>query len=640
MGGHDDKYYDDQIKDDLQEVRDNAQVVDLINTLQQAFDGFFPGGGFRLYGRTNFEGHRLNDMIDMVEPANPEQVEEVGTALLKASTAINEAAEQLGRDVARVDWQGESAEAFETWSKNLVAKAKSLATYSETVGEQITLAGSGLASVRKSMPPRDAREDPKTVSEIPAAKRVESNEEYAAAVKAEQHRQEAINQMIRLSSFYAVSEEALAGQEPPTFDPMPNVAVPPPQRSSRDVEDGGQTGRTRYAGDPSITDSRGSVTEVASTVGRVDGSTVGVAPEIQPGGNASMQIDSVATAPPPQETTRPISPSPTTAPAATSNPVVPPTTANMGPVTRVGRVPGPGARQMPISAQGQVPRAVNGPGSKVTGPTAGRGPVQPMGPTGQQAATGRAGGGGTRGPVGPAGQQAGASRAGTRGPMGPTGQQATTGRAGGTGARGPVGQQTSTGRAGAAGARGPVGPTGQQGTTGRAGGAGSRGPLGPTGQAQPVTGRQAGGRGVGRVTGGTPAPNGVVGGVPRTNAPTGGQGARPVQSGAAATGGVVGGRPTGITPNGPNGTRVPRGTVIGGADGVSRGAGEQPGRRGVVGASGATAAGAKPGRQPGQRPGAAPGGVVGGAGDTGRRRNRDKQRSTDGDRRDKPPANG
>ncbi|WP_448317951.1 hypothetical protein [Streptomyces sp. CO7] len=609
MGGHDDKYYDEQIKDDLEEVQGNAQVIDLVNTLERVFGAILPGGGGRVFGRTNFEGHRLNDMIDMVEPANPEQVEEVGSALLKASTAIDEAAEQLRVDIAKVDWEGESAEAFETWSTNLVTKAKALATYSDTVGQQITLAGSGLASVRKSMPPRDTRVDPKSVSEIPSPARVDSNEEYAAAVKAEQHRQEAINQMIRLSSFYAVSEEALAGQEPPTFDPMPNVAVPAPQPAGWQGGEGrGQSDRVGYAGDPTVSGGRGSAADTVPATGRVDGSAAGEAPQVQPVGSGSMQIDSVATATPPQETTRPISPSPATGPAATGTPV-PPTPGNVGPITAVGRGGGPHARQMPISAQGQAPRGVTGAGSKGPGPAAGRSPMQPMGPTGQQA-TGRAGGSGARGPMGPTGQQATgrAGGSGARGPVGPTGQQAT-GRAGARGAVGPAGQQAATGRAGGSGARGPVGPMGQQTAAGRAGGTAARGPVGPMGQTQPVTGRQANGRNVSRVTGATPAPHGVAGGVPRASAPIGGQGSgRPVQSGAAATGGVVGGRPTGITPNGPNGTRVPRGTVIGGSDGVTRGTGEQPGRRGVVGASGTPTAGAA---RPVQRPNTVPGGVVG-----------------------------
>lgn len=183
----------------------------------------------RVFGKTNFEGHALNAMIDMVESAKPEDLELAGTALLNAQTAIEDAAEELEGHITRVDWEGESGEAFRKWGANLVIHARKLAAFADAAGTQITAAATGLASVRSAMPPRDTREDPKAVADIPTPKQTESNAEYAAAVKAEKDRQEAINQMNRLASFYAVSEEIMAAQEPPTFEPMPDVGVPKPQ---------------------------------------------------------------------------------------------------------------------------------------------------------------------------------------------------------------------------------------------------------------------------------------------------------------------------------------------------------------------------------------------------------------------------
>lgn len=187
----------------------------------------------RVFGKTNFEGHALNAMIDMVESAKPEDLELAGTALLNAQTAIEEAAEELEGHITRVDWEGESGEAFRKWGANLVIHARKLAAFADAAGTQVTAAATGLASVRSAMPPRDTREDPKAVADIPTPKQIESNAEYAAAVKVEKDRQEAINQMNRLASFYAVSEEIMAGQEPPTFEPMPDVGVPKPDPNYR-----------------------------------------------------------------------------------------------------------------------------------------------------------------------------------------------------------------------------------------------------------------------------------------------------------------------------------------------------------------------------------------------------------------------
>lgn len=175
-----------------------------------------------------FEGHRLNDMIDLVEQAKPGDLESAGEALLKARDAIAAAAEELGQHIDRVDWEGEAGRAFRKWGKNLVKDTHKLSDFADAAGIHIASAGAGLASVRASMPPRDTRADPKTVKGIPTLKRVEGNEAYGAAVKAEKHRQEAINQMNRLASFYLVSQEAMVRQEPPTFSAMPDVGVPTP----------------------------------------------------------------------------------------------------------------------------------------------------------------------------------------------------------------------------------------------------------------------------------------------------------------------------------------------------------------------------------------------------------------------------
>jgi hypothetical protein len=300
-----------------------------------------------------------------------------------------------------------------------------------------------------------------------------------------------------------------------------------------------------------------------------------------------MQIDSVAAVAPPAESVRPV-----TAPQANA-PGQPPAIASVPPLTgggpsvrAFGGRPGGGhvgdmnSRRPPIAAQHQVPRATGG-GGTAPGQTAGRSPMMPMGPTGQQTSA--------------------------------------TGHSAGAGARGAVG---------------PVGPTGQQGAAGRAAGAGGgRAPIGPMGQTTPVAGGQVAGRAGSPAIGGAPTSRGVVGGA-QSPTPPGGRGTRPVQAGAPASGGVVGGRPA-VTSNAPNGKGVPRGTVIGGDIADRRTAAEQPGRRGVVGAQAvpATSTGTSGARLAGrERPQTAPGGVSGAPRETGGR----DRRGSGGDRREAP----
>ncbi|MBX7469410.1 hypothetical protein K1Y80_25465 [Streptomyces sp. MAG02] len=210
-----------------QRVGRQVGVTDTTTEASQALAGMFPfGGSPRFFGTTDFESHRLNEMIDLVEHAKPEHLTGAGEALFAACEAIHEAAGALGKDIARVAWEGQAGNAFRDWGKNLANHARDLADFAGTAAAQISAAGTGLASVRQAMPPRDHRAEPVRATDLPAMKRVAGNAEYEAAVRVEKDRQEAINQMNRLSSFYTVSEQTLAAQQPPVFQSMPVVGVP------------------------------------------------------------------------------------------------------------------------------------------------------------------------------------------------------------------------------------------------------------------------------------------------------------------------------------------------------------------------------------------------------------------------------
>ncbi|MFB9350308.1 hypothetical protein ACFFUA_23150 [Streptomyces heliomycini] len=190
--------------------------------------------GQALQGRTNFENHSLNAMVDLVEQTDPEDLESSGKALWSARDAIKDAAKELDGHIERVHWVGESGEAFRTWGRSLVTDTYALSDFAGGAGDQITAAAVGLADVRKAMPPRDTRAEAMRPGQFPKDERVESNDEYTAALKVEKNRQEAINQMNRLSSYYAVSQEQLAALEPPKFKAMPDVGVPKPRDDQRE----------------------------------------------------------------------------------------------------------------------------------------------------------------------------------------------------------------------------------------------------------------------------------------------------------------------------------------------------------------------------------------------------------------------
>ncbi|MFJ9212368.1 hypothetical protein [Streptomyces sp. NPDC102264] len=438
------------------------------------FGGSGPGGFF---GKTSFEGAQLNAMLDLVEASNPSDLEDAGEALVAAKDALNKAAEELNDYVMSVEWKGESGTEFRRFGGELAKHAWALGTFANAAGTQMKVASTGLTSVRNSAPPRDGRAVPKKVEDFPLPERTDDNPEYAKAVKVEKDRQEAINQMNRLASFYAVSEESLAGQEPPKFPGMLETAVPRPRDLIVNSE-GGATGRQAESSEAGVPQ---------SISGRADSGGPERPPQTQalgavtpvPISDTSMRIDSV-TAPP----------------APTTGPTVTPVTSPAGP-------PSPSGGPVPPVAPGLV-NPVRGGTSRTSGPTgAPRAGGPPLGRVAQAGATG--------------------DRSPAVGRPGATGGGPPAGRAGAPGQTPTAGRPGTTGQPAAGRTSGIVGGTPQQRST--SGSSGSRIPRGT------VIG--SGGTSAGRPPAGRVGQPGVIGANPN-GAP------RPGGRGTASSNGVVG----------------------------------------------------------------------------------------------------
>ncbi|MFF2138147.1 hypothetical protein [Streptomyces sp. NPDC058193] len=506
----------EQQEQDQERVQGQLVVTDVTRQMQGVME-VFGFGGSGSSGRTSFEGHELNAMIDLIENSNPEHLEEAGQALLKARTSLNEAAKELGGFIEGVDWEGESGTAFRDWGSGLVAHAYKLGEFAQTAGTQITVAGTGLASVRSSLPPRDTRLIRKSPDDIESPARIDGNPEYAAAVKVEKDRQEAINQANRLASYYAVSEETLAAQEPPRFEKKLDVAMPRPQGGGLEHEESGSA-PSRNGASPGGGD-MGGVKGPSASGGQGPASTVrgfeepsAVAPVLDT--STSTEINSVAAPTAPAPTPATPSPAPSTSPAVpgggSTSPLAP---GFVNPVSGGSR-----GFQGPAGASKTVGQAGNGFG-RSTGPAAsspstnGRSgpPVgRPSSASGGSASGAAGRGGGAQSPAAgrsgiTGGRPTAAGPAGTSGMAGPRAgrgsgivggtQRAVSGMTGG--ARG-VPRGTVIGAGGASRSRGPAGAVGERGVVGSGGTSGVPRP---------------GGRG-------TPTTNGVVG------SPRGGVGSR------------------------------------------------------------------------------------------------------------------
>ncbi|URM89407.1 hypothetical protein LUW75_04615 [Streptomyces sp. MRC013] len=465
-------------------------------TAQLDPSGFCTRGPGGLFGKTNFENAPLNAMLDLLEAANPSDLEAAGTALEAARKALNDAARDLKKDAAAVELKGEAGTEFQRFASDLVAYTYNLAGFANVVGAQMKVASTGLASVRSARPPRDTRPDPKKPTDFPPSERTADNEDYQKALKAERDRQEAINQMNRLASFYAVSESTLASQEPPKFPERLKVPVPLPSLGSNRNGLPQSTGQATM-GAAKSSDSQGGYSRPAES-GGFTGGTSANALGPTPGPTTldpSMQIDTIA--PPAPPATAPPAPSPTpTTPTATGGPVTPP--------PMVPGIPGTG-------------RGTGG----------GRNPAVPAVSRTTKPSTSQFGRPGFSGV--PQAGQSGTGQGRTAGP----GQASQVGRPGAPGASGTP----------AAGRQGVIGGQNPNNTVGRPGAPGTSG-AGRTGSAAPVTGRPSGG-----IVGGTPQQRVATGGAGGPRIPTGtvigGQGAAQGRPSAArpATGGVIGANP-------------------------------------------------------------------------------------------------
>lgn len=357
-------------------------------------------------GRTNFENYRLNDMIDLVEQTNPEDLTSSGEALYSARTAIEEAAGELKGHIDRVHWVGESGDAFRKWGRSLVSSTEELSEYAAGAADQISAAAAGLAQVRVAMPLRDQRADPTSPDDFPKDEQVAGNKDYAAAVEAEKSRQEAINQLNRLSSYYAVSREQLAGLPAPTFETMPDVGVPAPapprpggivtqpaappggmgSAESGTVHGQYETPFARVALGTAATD------DVAFDPNDMSGR---VAPPDVPVGTV---IDSVGTAPLHAGPVTGQAPPPSSHPTDGNGQAGPFTngSAAPAPVNRPSRTSGgPNGFRPPMSAQGRATSAGEGKGGLGSGRPVSHDPLSQTGrgnPSGQPAAKGGASG--------------------------------------------------------------------------------------------------------------------------------------------------------------------------------------------------------------------------------------------------------
>ncbi|MBO8193799.1 hypothetical protein ITI46_19345 [Streptomyces oryzae] len=357
---------------------------------------------------TPFDSYRLNQMVDLVKPSAPQDLEDVGEALWDAARAIKAAERELKThfDEAEADWEGEAKRAFHEWGINLRKNTVKLSEYAATVGSHLKGAGVGLAMVKASMPERDPGDDKaaqKGSKNLPPHVAPEIDDDSTEeGRKRKELRKEAIAQMTKLSSYYQVALQHIqaAEKDKPTFSAIPDVGVPSappghirpsPGDASQGVAPESAAVAPHAAGSPASERDAPSAAYVPGsdgTIGRADPIASRPLAEDHLGTSVATDIDSG----PPAPVVQPMDPGTPPQMPPTSQPGLPtggpPPGPGPGPFVPPGGPPLPG-RPGPNSGP---PRPVVPPTTGRTGaprpfvppPTTGRtGPTSPNGPIGR-----------------------------------------------------------------------------------------------------------------------------------------------------------------------------------------------------------------------------------------------------------------
>ncbi|MGK5496831.1 hypothetical protein ACSNOF_02530 [Streptomyces sp. URMC 125] len=326
----------------------------------------------------------------MVANADPGVLASRGEALAKASTDLDGIGRELRTYVDRVEWKGEGADAFQEWGRHFALETMRFALYVRTLGRHMVDAGQALTETKAAIPnPEMCYADPE--------------KDKARREAEEKQRQEAINQMNRLSSYYRAAGENLRGAEEPEFKPLPSGSHEgEPIAGTPGTATGAKTGEAATyrgqeasitAGDRPGSSHSGTETRLPPGIDRADRQTPAADTP------TNMTIDSAATLP--TNESRPQNTSPTPPQSSTissTSPVAPgPTTS---PVQRTGQTPSriPVNSRSPIAGGSNIPP--RGPGNNGFTGGAPRQPGAPAAGPGTAAPRGGTAVGGERAPAG------------------------------------------------------------------------------------------------------------------------------------------------------------------------------------------------------------------------------------------------
>ncbi|MFF6993826.1 translation initiation factor IF-2 [Streptomyces sp. NPDC008313] len=201
---------------------------------------------------TSFEDMSHEQMLAWLDRANAGTVQAAADRLVAAAKEIRKIAEELKVRPQWVEWKGEGADAFRTWTGDLANATLRLGDFSEDSATWLSRASDAIVTAQASIP----RDKPGAQANLDAATEAhndpdaatvahKSTTELAAlAADKEKVRQEAAAQMTKLGQSYDLSATQLDNLERPKFPPPPKAIAPPEANRRGDRSDAGRQSDT------------------------------------------------------------------------------------------------------------------------------------------------------------------------------------------------------------------------------------------------------------------------------------------------------------------------------------------------------------------------------------------------------------
>jgi uncharacterized protein YukE len=224
---------------------------------------------------TNFEQFRHHELLEMMTGHDAATVLHVGQTLSAASTHIQTLADDLATHINGLQWEGEAADNFKTWARQVVQATDTLSIYTSNTAVAINMAGETLSSTQ--LPPVPAQQatvdayvkqfgakyttgadgaprvtqptsldianDP-AKQPVVGSNLISHQDAYNAQVVVEAAHQDAIGQMEKLGGSYVGATQTLGVSTVPEFPPAPATLMPKAGQGIQVTD----TGTTRAGG--------------------------------------------------------------------------------------------------------------------------------------------------------------------------------------------------------------------------------------------------------------------------------------------------------------------------------------------------------------------------------------------------------